>query len=102
MVSYQGDATLGGEEHTDVLVYPNPVRPDYTGPIAVKGLVNDANIKITDVSGGLIWQGKANGGQAIWDGKNYNGEKAKTGIYLVYSLSNDGKEHYCAKIAFIN
>jgi hypothetical protein len=102
LVSYQGDATLGGEEHTDVLVYPNPVRPDYTGPIAVKGLVNDANIKITDVSGGLIWQGKANGGQAIWDGKNYNGEKAKTGIYLVYSLSNDGKEHYCAKIAFIN
>lgn len=101
MASYQGDATLGGTEHEDVLVYPNPVRPDYTGPIAVKGLVNDANVKITDISGGLIWQGKANGGQAIWDGKNYNGEKAKTGIYLVYSLSNDGKEHYCAKIAFI-
>ncbi len=102
LVSYRGDATYGGEEHEDVVVYPNPVRPDYVGPIAVKGLVNDANIKITDIGGGLIWQGKANGGQAIWDGKNYNGVKAKTGIYLVYSLSNDGKEHYCAKIAFIN
>ena len=102
LISYRGDATFGGIEHENVLVYPNPVRPDYTGPIAVKGLVNDANIKITDIAGGLIWQGKANGGQAIWDGKNYNGVKAKTGIYLVYSLSDDGKEHFCAKIAFIN
>ncbi|MEI6312250.1 MAG: hypothetical protein WCP57_08335 [Bacteroidota bacterium] len=101
LVSYQGDATLGGEKHEEVIVYPNPVRPDYTGPIAVKGLANDAYIKITDIAGGLIWDGKSNGGQAIWDGKNYNGEKAKTGIYLVYSLSNDGKDHYCAKIAFI-
>lgn len=101
LISYQGDATLGGDKHEDVLVFPNPVRPDYSGPIAIKGLVNDANIKITDIAGGLIWQGKANGGEGIWDGKNYSGEKAKTGIYLVYSLSNDGKDHYCAKIAFI-
>lgn len=101
IVSYMGDATTGGEKHEDVMVYPNPVRPEYTGTIAVKGLVDDANIKITDVGGGLIWQGKALGGQAVWNGNNYNGQRAKSGVYLVFSLSNDGKQHYCAKIVLL-
>lgn len=101
MVGYIGDATKGGDVFEDVTVYPNPVAPDYTGPIAIKGLVDDAYYKITDIGGGLIAKGIANGGTAIWNGKNYNGEKAKTGVYLVYSLSADGKEHYAAKIVFI-
>lgn len=102
LVSYQGDATISAYEHQDVLVYPNPVFPDFQGEIAIKGLTFDSNIKITDAFGGLIYEGKANGSTAVWNGKDYNGRKAKAGVYLVFSLNNDGKEKYCAKIVILS
>lgn len=102
IISYKSTATEGGEKHENVLVYPNPVREDYTGPIAIKGLVTDANVKITDVSGNLIYQTTALGGQAIWDGKTLDGKRAHTGVYLVFSTNNDGTETIVAKLLFIN
>lgn len=72
-----------------VTAYPNPVRPEYSGPIAIKGLVRDANVKITDVNGRLVYETKALGGQAIWDGNDYNGEKVATGIYLVFAANEN-------------
>jgi hypothetical protein len=85
-----------------VLVYPNPVRPDYTGVIAVRGLVDDAYVKITDAGGALVFQGKANGGEAVWDGKGYKGERVKSGVYFVYSDTDMGKGRAVAKIVLLN
>ncbi len=84
-------ATLGGGNNfaSNVYAYPNPVTPDYHGPIAIKGLVRDANVKITDVNGRLIYETKALGGQAIWDGYDYNGVRAATGVYLVFSANEN-------------
>ncbi len=88
IISYMGDATVGGRTHNaEVVVFPNPVRPDYDGPIAVRGLPQDATVKITDINGTLIYETTANGGQAIWDGRDYNGRKARSGVYLVFSLN---------------
>jgi ligand-binding sensor domain-containing protein len=102
LVSYQGDATEGGEKKGEVLVYPNPVRPDYYGPIAIKGLVDEASVKITDAAGTLVYQGKAFGGQMIWNGRGYNGDRAKSGVYIVYAANDTGKERSVAKIVLIN
>jgi hypothetical protein len=103
IASYLGDAIAGGETCTGAFVYPNPVKHEYTGPIAIKGLVDDAYVKITDVSGLLVYQGKANGGQMIWNGNDYNGRRAASGIYTVYSSTPEGKGGKCVgKIAFIN
>ncbi len=79
--------TLGAEEKhaSNVYAYPNPVRPEYVGPIAIKGLANDANVKITDINGRLVYETTSLGGQAIWDGNDYNGRRADTGVYLVFS-----------------
>lgn len=101
IISFKGEATKGEEKHTDVLVYPNPVHPDYEGPIAVKGLVEDAKVKFTDVSGRLIYETTAFGGQAIWNGRNPNGQRAKSGVYLVFSANADGSEKYVAKFVLI-
>jgi hypothetical protein len=101
-VSYQGDATEGGEKKGEVLVYPNPVRPDYYGPIAIKGLVDEASVKVTDAAGTLVYQGKAFGGQMIWNGRGYNGDRAKSGVYIVYAANDTGKERSVAKIVLIN
>ena len=86
--SVKTDATEGFPVNTqNVSVYPNPVRPDYFGPIAIKGLARDANVKITDITGQLVYETQALGGQAIWDGNDYNGVRAATGVYLVFSTS---------------
>lgn len=102
LVSYQGDAIAHCEDCGNALVYPNPVKPEYVGPIAIKGLAEDAYVKITDATGTLVFQGKANGSQMVWDGKGYNGIKAKSGVYLVFSSSQEGKDREVAKILLLN
>jgi hypothetical protein len=106
MISLRYDATEGNAVNTkSVYAFPNPVRPDYTGPIAIKGLARDANVKITDINGQRVYETKALGGQAIWDGKDYNGRRASSGVYLVFSTSTQQPENPDAivtKILFIN
>ena len=102
IVSYKGTATEGALTHKNVYAYPNPVREGYTGSIAIKGLVTDADVKITDITGALIYETTALGGQAIWDGKNFSGVKANTGIYLVFASNDEGTETIVTKIMFIN
>jgi hypothetical protein len=102
LVSYQGDAIEDCSHCSEALVYPNPVKPDYDGPIAIKGLTDNAYVKITDASGILVFQGKANGTQMIWNGKGYTGKRVKSGVYLVFSSTDLGKERRVAKILLMN
>jgi hypothetical protein len=106
--SFRSTATEGGEANADVLVFPNPVPPGYSGTIAIRGLVNNAIVKITELDGRLVYQTRALGGQAVWNGKNYRGQKVSSGAYLVL-VSDDGsnsatgkRERTAAKIFFIS
>lgn len=85
IMSYRGDATEGGDESDCAKVFPNPVRETYTGPIAITGLVRDSEVKITDVSGNLVYRTESLGGQAIWNGNDMSGNRAATGVYLVFA-----------------
>lgn len=100
--SFRSTATEGGEKNEDVLVFPNPVPPGYTGTIAIRGLVNNAIVKITELDGRLVFQTRALGGQAVWDGKNYRGQQISSGVYLVLVSDDERKEHMAAKIFFIS
>ncbi len=103
LVSYRGFATEAANRHaSEVYAYPNPVRPGYDGYIAVKGLVRNARVKITDISGKLVWESVAEGGQAIWNGQDLQGRRPSTGVYLVFSTDGQGEETMVTKIMFIN
>lgn len=102
IVSYRGEAIEGTDEMGDVYAYPNPVQPGYSGPIAIQGLVRDADVKITDISGNLVYQTTALGGQAIWNGNNFQGERAASGVYLVFITNEDGTETRVTKILFMH
>jgi len=102
LISYRSDATTGMITQNETHVYPNPVRESYNGPIAINGLVTNANIKITDIDGNLVFEDFARGGQAIWNGKNKNGDRASTGVYLVFSTDVNGLEKMVSKILFIH
>jgi len=102
IISYRNDATEGLADYTDVYVFPNPVQPGYEGPIAITGLIENVNVKITDISGSLVYETKALGGQAIWHGKNFKGENAHSGVYMVFCSNDDGSKTYVAKILKVN
>ncbi len=101
VVSYRGTATEGTTTHQAVKVFPNPVRPNFTGLVGISGLVANARVKITDTSGKLIYQTQAQGGTVSWDLRDYTGFRAKTGIYLVFSTNADGTETLVTKIAVV-
>ncbi|MBK8555926.1 MAG: hypothetical protein IPL65_09225 [Lewinellaceae bacterium] len=100
LISFRGEATEGGRINSlKPYAYPNPVRADYTGPIAIYGLARDANVKITDVAGNLVYEGKSLGGQAVWDGRDYLGRRAASGVYLIFATSSEAFENPDAVIA---
>ena len=101
LVSYRGTATDGGKENTDVKVFPNPIKSGYSGTIAIKGLVENADVRITDISGQLVYRTKALGGQAVWNGLDYTGRRPQSGVYLVFSTNKDGSQTNVAKMVFM-
>ena len=102
LISYVGNATQGDTEMKNISIYPNPVRESYDGNIYIKGIVADAIVKITDVSGNLVRTLTANGGTAEWDGRNIYGNRVSTGVYLVYISNETGESTSVSKILFIN
>ncbi len=90
IIGFRGEATDGGDEANCAKVFPNPVRESYTGPIAITGLVRDSEVKITDVSGNLVYRTTSLGGQAIWNGTDMSGIRVATGVYMIFATDLTG------------
>lgn len=102
VVTFNGIATQGVEAMEEITVFPNPVRPGHAGPIAIRGLVSDAQVKITDVSGNIVFETVANGGQAIWMGDDLDGRRVASGVYLAYITDDLGENTAVVKILIVN
>ncbi len=102
IVSYQSDASEAGTTFENVYAYPNPVRQGYTGIITITGLVENTQVKITDINGNLVCETISNGSLATWDGKDSHGRKVSTGIYLAICANADGTQSTITKIMVIN
>ena len=102
LMSYKDVATEGNDNFSDVFVYPNPVRPEYEGDIIIKGLLENTNVKITDISSNIVFETTSMGGQAVWNGKRLDGKKPHTGVYLVFCSNEDGSKTKITKLLFIN
>jgi hypothetical protein len=84
-----------------LFIYPNPVRPEYVGPVYIRNLVTASDVKITDASGGLVWETQAQGGQVIWNGNNLEGRRVNTGVYLIFVTNSDGSQKKAGKVLFV-
>lgn len=100
--SYRTPVIKGEDEFTNVHAFPNPVKPDYSGPVYIKGLIDESIIKITDASGNLVWEAKSLGGQIEWALKTFNGQRVASGVYLAYCATADGSQKAVAKIMVLN
>lgn len=103
LCSYQSEASQINEEMNkdNVWAYPNPVTPEYQGMITVTGLSLNADVKITTSNGVLVAQGRSPAGSFQWDGKDLNGNRVASGIYMVTTATKDGNSGTVCKIAVI-
>ena len=100
--TYRSTATYAFSEPMDnIHAFPNPVRPDYDGPIAIKGFTRNGIVHITDAAGNTVFSTRANGGQAIWNGCTNSGERVASGIYYVFASAEDGSMRSATKIMVI-
>ena len=99
---YRGTATYASSEPQDhIHAFPNPVRPGYEGPIAIKGFTRNALIHIMDASGHTVFSTTAQGGQAIWNGRTLDGQKVASGVYYVFASDATGSKRSVAKILIV-
>ena len=99
--SVRGDATAGDEKFSKVYTFPNPVRENYIGNVTITGLLRDSQIRITDISGNLVYETVSDGGEATWNLNTYTGRRVATGVYLVFCASKDGSQSYVTKMLVI-
>jgi len=101
LISFKGLATSASENLNNVYVYPNPVRPEYTGTVKINGLLNKANVKITDVAGNLVFEATTEGGTLEWDTTAFGKYKVASGVYMIFISAQDGGETKVKKVMII-
>lgn len=100
---YSSDSSPAKDDFSQVYAYPNPVRPDYTGWITINGLMDNSLVKIADPQGNVVWNGRSNGGMVVWDGCDGNGNRVRSGVYMVLASQNEnGTSGAVTKIVVIN
>ncbi|MFB6319812.1 two-component regulator propeller domain-containing protein [Saccharicrinis sp. FJH54] len=102
LVSFGGDATAGNSDFSDIKAFPNPVRENFTGVVTISGLVEETIVKITDISGNLVFETVSNGGSVSWNRKNMFGEYVGTGVYMIFCATKDGEQSAITKLLVIN
>ncbi len=103
LCSFISDATTPEEElkKSNVTVFPNPVNPDYNGPIAIRGLVANAEVKIISTGGQLVWNGSSAGGTCLWNGVANNGKRVASGVYHVVANTPEGGKAIVTRIVVV-
>nr|WP_294934161.1 T9SS type A sorting domain-containing protein [uncultured Flavobacterium sp.] len=101
LVSFKGISTKPADDLSNVFVYPNPVRPGYEGTVKISGLVDDANIKITDIEGNLVYETTSEGGTIEWDTKAFGKHRVASGVYMIFIVAEDGTETKVKKVMIV-
>lgn len=101
MVSFKNFATTPLDDLDNIKVYPNPVRPGFTGDVKISGLMADATVKITDIAGNLVYETKSLGGTVTWNTLSFSGSKVPSGVYMIFISSQDGTVDAVKKVMII-
>lgn len=101
MVSYRGTSTEASDDLSKVYVFPNPVRPTFDGDVNISGLLDNANVKITDIEGNLVYETTSEGGTVLWDTRAFGKYKVASGVYMIFISSEDGTMTKVKKVMII-
>ena len=101
LISFLGVNTKASDDLANVYVYPNPVRPEFNGTVKISGLIDKANIKITDIEGNLVYETTSVGGTIEWDTTAFGKYKVASGVYMIFISSDDAVETKVKKVMII-
>ena len=101
LVAFKGTSTKAADDLSKVYVFPNPVRPGFDGDVNISGLTDDANVKITDIEGNLVYETTSEGGTVLWDTKAFGKHKVASGVYMIFIASGDGMQTKVKKVMII-
>lgn len=101
LVAYKGTATAPRDNLDKLHAFPNPVRPGFEGNVTIDGLTAQANVKITDITGNLVFETISKGGSVLWDTTAFGKYKVRSGVYLVLVTTEDYSETKVSKIMII-
>ena len=101
LISFKGTATAATDDLSAAYVYPNPVRPEYQGTVKIAGLLDKANVKITDIGGNLVYETTSQGGTIEWDTTAFGKYKVASGVYMIFISAQDGVETKVKKVMII-
>lgn len=101
ILSYRGPATEPAETLSKLTIFPNPVRPDFSGTVGINGLTDNATVKVLDAGGQLVYETRSQGGTASWNLRDYRNRPAQTGVYLIVVVTADGIEGVAGKLAVV-
>ncbi len=101
LVVYRGKATDAAQDLSKLRAYPNPVRPAYHGVVTIDGLMENADVKITDIEGNLVYEKIAEGGSIQWNTTAFGRYKVASGVYFVMVTSDDQQHTKVIKIMII-
>lgn len=79
--------------------YPQPFAPSKDVQVVIDGLAPDADIRIMTNGGLLVSAIQSRGRQALWDGRDVNGNIVAPGVYLVSAKSASTNTSAVGKIA---
>ena len=88
-LEYMCDVAPSASSYDNVYVYPNPVRPDFTGLLTITNLMSNSYLKVTNAEGATIKQWHSDGGTATWDCCDQSGDRMPTGLYTVYASQQE-------------
>jgi len=102
LIAFQGNAFAPSETLEKIEVYPNPIRPRYTGLLTIRGLQADCVVKITDIVGNAVYETTSTGGSVQWDMNSFSGKRVRSGVYLIFVTTKDGMDSSVEKVMIIN
>ena len=101
LVSYSGFAVAPARTLDAARVFPNPVRPQFTGLVTVDGLTERATVKITDLNGNLVHEAISEGGSIQWDTTAFGGSRVASGVYFILITAEDAVETKVVKLMLV-
>ena len=70
--------------------------------MGINGVANNAQVRITDVAGHLVFSTRAAGGTLTWNLTDAQGRRVRSGVYLVLSADAQGKNPCVSKVVVLS
>ena len=96
------DAEQGYSDYSNAKVYPNPVRPNFTGYVTIDQLVDNSTVEIVNTQGVVVKELTSDGSKCYWDCNDATGHRVPTGNYTVRAATGSDTPTPVATLLILN